>query len=361
LPIQIQCTSVIIRNDALNRVLDGVGFEAIAPNSMSYSDNFLSQASFMSSEDAEEFARGLELRGLNRDQESPEFVVVHTHDQSVEPPCDWLILFEYERRLIATLRGNDSRTVIASANDADTDSVRHYTADEIERLFEFVERNDNIDTYRHKETGELVYHARNTETADEVFSRAFEVVWQLRREPGTPALSGNQASALKQPVADLQSLVAKYPDVAKTSLALGMAWFAMGNPDAARRQLDRAAQLDPENAVILKELGGLCLHQGDFDAAVKVAIRAVASQPEDPELLGNLAVSQLLAGDGSKAKQTVMQALKLAPGDAINRNLQNMIDDVLDGRRNHPKTLLELMTPVPKKKSLLRKWFGVGN
>jgi tetratricopeptide (TPR) repeat protein len=363
LPVQIQCSSVVIRNDALDRVLDGgaKGFDAIAPNAMSYADDYLSQASFMSPVDAEEFAKSLELRGLNRSATTPDFVVVQAHDQSIEPPCDWLILFQYERRLIATMRGNDSRKVIASAIDGEYDpnAVRHYSAEEIARLFEFVERKENIDTYRKKETGELVYHTRITESPDEIFSRAFETVWRLRRAPGTPARNGHEASALSKPLSDLQSLVAKYPDVAKPSLALGMAWFAIGKANEARRHLERAAELDPTNTIILKELGGVCLDQGDFLSASQVVLKAVAIKPDDPELLGNLAVTQLLIGDRSKAQQTIAHALTKDANDSINCNIRNVIDDVLQGRRDNPKSLLDLMTPQPKKKSFLFKLFGV--
>ncbi len=203
------------------------------------------------------------MRGLKRDAENPDFIMVHAHDQSVHPPCDWLMLFEYEQRLIATLRENDSRTVIKSEIDADfnPDAIRYYSAADIERFFEFVERKDNIDTYRHKETGELVYHTWRTETADEVFSRAFETLRRLRREPGTPAKSGDDATALAQPIADLHSIT---------------------------------------------------------------------------------------------------HALKLDPGDTIYRNIDGIINDVLKGRRDSPRTLLELMTPRPKKKTLLGKLFGGG-
>ncbi len=364
MPVQIQCTSVVIRNDAMDRVFDdgASGFEAIAPNAMSYADECLSQASFMSPLDAEEFAKRLELRGLDRSADSPDFVVVQAQDQSIQPPCDWLILFEYEQRLIATLRGNDSRTVIAAAADEeyDPDAVQHYSVEEIERMFEFVERKDNIDTYRHKETGELIYHTRMTETPEEVFSRVFDVVWQLRREPGAPARTGAEADALSQPIAELQSLTAKYPDAANPPLALGMAWFAIGKADAARRQLSRAATLDPTNTIILKELGSVCLDLGDAASAVESAAKAVAISPDDPELLGNLAVGQLLAGDGAKAKQTISHALTIAPHESINGSIRDLIDDVLAGRRENPKTLLELMTSQPKKKSLLAKLFGRG-
>ncbi len=363
-PVQIQCTSVVIRNDAMDRVFeDGSnGFDAIAPNAMSYADDCLSQASFMSPVDAEEFAKSLELRGLDRASDCPDFVVVHAHDQSINPPCDWLILFEYEQRLIATMRGNDSRTVIASAKDEayDPSAVKHYSMEEIERLFEFVERKDGIDTYRHNQTGALVYHARKTETPDEVFSRAFEQVWQLRREPGTPVKTGDDAAALSKPIADLQSLVAKFPDTSKARLALGMAWFAIGKTDAARRQLEQASELDPTNTIIMKELGGVCLDQADFETAVQVAVRAVVIKPDDSELLGNLAVSQLLAGDVLKAKQTISHALKIEPDDAINRNIGGMIDAVHEGKLRHPKTLRDLMTPRPKKRSLLSKLLGLG-
>lgn len=364
MPVHIQCTAVVIRNDALEHVLEGgaANFGEIAPNAMSYSDDCLSQASFMSDVDAEEYAKSLELRGLSRGAEQPDFVIVHAHDQSVHPPCDWLILFEYDKRLIATLRGNQSRTVIAAAIDEDYDptSVRHYSAEEIAEQFEFVERKGNLDTYRHKETGELVYHARQTETPDETFSRAFQAIWELRREPGTPARAGKDAATLEQPIAELQSLVAKYPDLAKPSLGLGMAWFAVGKVDAARRQLRRAAQLDPKDTIALKELGGVCLDQGDFDSAVQSATKAVAIRPDDPELLGNLAVSQLLAGDAAKANQTIQHALKFDPNDTINRNIQGVIGDVASGRCDHPKSLRELMSPTPKKtkKSWLGKFFG---
>lgn len=149
LPVQIQCTSVAIRNDALDRVLEGGAdnFDSIAPNAMSYSDDWISQASFMSSADAEEFAKKIELRGLDRGTVSPDFVIVQSHDKSIDPPCDWLILFEYEKRLIATMRGSDSRTVIVAAIDAnyDADAVQHFSTVEIAEKFEFVERKGSID------------------------------------------------------------------------------------------------------------------------------------------------------------------------------------------------------------------------
>ena len=360
MPVQIQCTSVIIRNDSLDRVLDGgsQSFGELAPNSMSYSDDRLSQASFMSPVDAEEFAKDLELRGLSRNVDSPDFVIVNSHDQSVEPPCDWLILFEYEQRLIATIRGSDSRKVIAAADFADYDpnAVMHLRRDEIAERFEFVERKDNIDTYRERETGKLVYHARKKETREEVFAKCHQLVWRLRREPGRPAHQGENASQIREVITTLQSLAAENPDAAKVALVLGMAWFAIDEYDFAQRQLTRAVDLAPDNTDALKELTGVCLAKNDFPNALNAATKAVAIEPDNIELLGNLSVTQLISGDVAAAKTTIDHAMRLQPEDSFNKNIKAIIADVVSKKRERPRTLLEMMKR-PKRKSWLARVF----
>ena len=313
----------------------------------------------MSPVDAEEFAKCLELRGLRRNRESPDFVVVQAHDHSIEPPCDWLLLFEYEQRLIATIRGSDSRTVIAAKVDADydPDAVKHYSAAEIAEKLEFVERNEGIDTYREKATGRLVYHTRKTEHPDEVFAQAFEIIWNLRREPGTQARRGNEASTIQATIESLQSIAAKNPDAAKVALALGMAWFAIGKNETAQRQLTRAVDLEPENTIMLKELAGVCLARNDFPNALDAATKAVAVNPDDIELLGNLAVIQLLSDDVVEAKTTIQHAIRLRPDDSVNGNIQAIIAAVVSGNRVRPETLEEMMRP-PKPKSWLSRLLG---
>ena len=313
----------------------------------------------MSPVDAEEFAKELELRGLSRSGEDLDFVIVHAHDKSVEPPCDWLILFEYEQRLIATIRGSDSRTVIAAAVDRDFDpnAVRHYSAEEIAERFEFVERKDNIDTYRNKETGELLYHARKKETPDEVFAKSLDVVWNLRREPGRQKRIGADADKIRDAITSLQSLAAENPDTAKVALALGMAWFAIGEDDKAQRQLLRASDLDPENTIMLKELAAVCLTKNDLPNALKAATNAVAIKPDDVELLGNLSVVQLVSGDVAAAKKTIEHAIHLQPDDSFNKHIKAIVAAVVSKKRKCPQTLEEMMQ-VPKRKSWLARLFG---
>lgn len=347
MPIQIQCSSVVVRNDALDRCLEGGAeqFGEIA-ETMSYSDGYLSQASFMSHVDAERLAKGLELRGLRRDGDSPDFALVHERDQSVEPPCDWLILFEYERRLIATLAGNKSRKVIAPATEHDPDSIQHYSQEEVDKYLEFVERNDSIDTYRHKETGQLVYCARHTETDNEIYDRVSELVWKHHRQPGDRSVADDVKPDLQSAIEELQGLASRNPDAANVALTLGAAWFAIGNSDRARKSLERAHELAPDSYGILKELGSIVLAQQDFASAVRFGLKAVSLEPDNIELLGNLAVSQLLAGETEKASQTIQHALKLNGSDAVNQNVAGVVEDVLKGRRPQPASLNEMMRPV---------------
>ena len=115
-------------------------------------------------------------------------------------------------------------------------------------------------------------------------------------------------------------------------------------------QLQRSAEIDPEDTIVLKELGSVCLEQQDFPAAVKVAQRAVAICPDDSDLLGNLAVSQLLAVQTTDATGTIRCALKLSPEDPVNQSIARIIDQVVAGKRPQPATLQEMMQRSPQKK-----------
>jgi len=355
MPIQIQCSAVIVRNDALERCLEGGAeeFGSLA-ETMSYSDGYLSQASFMSHVDAEQFAKGLELRGLRRSGDNPDFALVHERDQSVEPPCDWLILFEFERRLIATLAGNKSRKVIAPATEHDPDSIQHYSQEEVDKYLEFVERKGSIDTYRRKETGELVYCARHTETDNEIYDRVSEFVWKHHRQPGDRPVSDRLKPELQSAIEELQGLAARNPEAANVALTLGSAWFSLGNDDRARKSLERAHELSPDSYGILKELGSIVLAQQDFASAVSFGLKAVSLEPDNVELLGNLSVSQLLAGETEKASQTIQHAIKLDGSDSVNQNVAKIVADVLKGRRPQPRSLDEMMRPAKQKSAWQR-------
>lgn len=366
MPIQLQCSSVVIRNEALERCLEnGVEeFYEFAIEGIRYNDDHLTQASFMADVDAEKLARQLELRGLSRELPNPDFVVVYEADQSISPACDWLLLFEYEGRLVGTLAGSDSRNLVVPDPKIDhgSDSIRHYSREEAAERLEFVRRDDNVDVYRDKETGKLLYQARFTESDDEIFRRAFENIWNTRRQPGGAPVSDSVRDGLVKNVEELQGVAARNPDSGRAYLALGMAWYSLGNEKRSLGAFQKSAELDPEETATLKEWAGVCLALGHNDDALAICRKAVAVEPKNVELLGNLSVSQLLCGEVKQAQQTIEFALRLSDSDEVNNNLAKRIEQIARGERHHPKTLHELMQPMKaKKKSFFGKLFPFGN
>ena len=169
--------------------------------------------------------------------------------------------------------------------------------------------------------------------------------------------TGKEAAEIQSALTSLQSLAAKNPDTPNVALALGMAWFALGNDANAQRQLTRAVDLEPENMTMLKELAGVCLARNDLPNALAAASTAVAIEPDDIELLGNLSVVQLVSGDPVAARSTIRHAMRIQPEDSVNKNVQAIIAAVVSGKRRCPKTLEEMMTP-PKPKSWLARLLG---
>ncbi|TWT82127.1 Tetratricopeptide repeat protein [Planctomycetes bacterium CA13] len=357
MPLLIQGTAIVIRNDALDRCLSGGAsdFISIAPHQVCYGDERVSQASFMSPHDAQLYAESLELRGLQRNSEVfefvPDFVVVNTHNQSTEPDCDWLVLFEYEGHVIATMRGNDSSTIIAPDwwKPGEESKLQHLSSEEVQERLEFVRREEKVDVYRDKETGKLLYHTRLHETDEEIFQKAYAVVWQYNRHPGTPAAPTDKHDEIRQAIGQLQTLTAKHPDAWNAFLFLGKAWYAIDEIQRAYDCLSQAASLAPMNPTVLKEFAGTCLEMAKTAEACRVGEKAVAVSPEDVELLGNLAVAYLLDRQLEKAKKTISYAVSLQPNDSVNMAVAKMIDDVIQGKREQPGVLADLTRAKQKR------------
>lgn len=360
MPLHIEATAVIALKTALdNKLEDGFEtFRSVAPCGICYADDFIALAGFMSPHDAEEFVQRLELRGLHREENSPELTVVHAQDQKMNPICDWLILFDFQGHLIATMKGNDSRTVIAREgwSPDEPPSLQHLSADQVSERLEFVERKDKVDVYRDRETGQLLYSARTTETPDEIYERASDVVWKYNRTPGAPPTAAPDSEDLLKAIGELQTLAASHPESWRSQLMLGKAWFAMDKLEQARNALERAHEQDV-NTFVMKELAGVYLELTQFRDACQVGEQAVAIEPDNIELLGNLAVAYLLNGELEKSQTTIQHATGIDANDSVNGLIAKVVKQVIDGKLQQPATLAEVASP-PKKPGLLKRWFG---
>ena len=95
---------------------------------------------------------------------------------------------------------------------------------------------------------------------------------------------------------------------------LGYSWADMGhNLDKARQMIQAAAKARPNDGAITDSLGWIQFRQGDVAEAVKTLERAVELEPEDATINGHLGDAYAAAGRKIEAEYQWRRALTLNP------------------------------------------------
>lgn len=120
------------------------------------------------------------------------------------------------------------------------------------------------------------------------------------------------------------------PTTSAEFFARGLKSAQLGQPDAAARDFEEAAWLDPDNATIQFNLGTAYLSMGFFEQAVISLDRALDLNPESSDALGNRAVARTALGQDELAEADIAKAIELgAPPDGI----QAVVEYVKQRRR----------------------------
>lgn len=159
-------------------------------------------------------------------------------------------------------------------------------------------------------------------------------------EPPSKPLPATDRRTLEQARALLRESAERRASFA-TTWYLGKVEMRLGDLDAALAALQRAHAINPEQPDGCRELGAVYLLLDRADESLPIARRAVELRPADAGLHGNLALVLLLTGDVEGARAEAASALSLDPADTITVGLQKLIDDVLAGRRQRPRSLAE--------------------
>jgi len=129
------------------------------------------------------------------------------------------------------------------------------------------------------------------------------------------------APTVEARVAALEQAVESTPADVRSWQALGIAYtqraFEVGDPafyDLAARALDRARQLDPEDARTELGLGNLALVLHDFAGARRHAEQARQRQPGSADVLGVLVDAEVELGDYEAAGAHLQDMLDVRPG-----------------------------------------------
>jgi arylsulfatase A-like enzyme len=97
-------------------------------------------------------------------------------------------------------------------------------------------------------------------------------------------------------------------------LERGLAAMAAGRAEQARRDLDTALRLDPDNLVVLNNLGILAMQGGDVERAAELFTRGLARDDNAEQLANNLGIARSRQGRQRDAAAAFRRALAVRPG-----------------------------------------------
>ena len=106
-----------------------------------------------------------------------------------------------------------------------------------------------------------------------------------------------------------------YPAAAQAHQELGVVLIRLGEVESATRELERALQLDPGDAVTLLSMGNLRAMRGDNAGAAQFYERSLASDSSQPEALLNYANLLIATNRKADALPLLQRFLELAPRD----------------------------------------------
>ena len=171
MPVLVEAFSVIVRVDAIKTRHDG-GWEDFrdgVPNRSLVCDNELARVGFMTNEDVDRYIAVLEAKGLRflKDGQAKDIAVV---DQwhGLLTPCDWLEVGqmggEAVRVTACRLTGSEETQLFTPEGwqyeGSASQMLRRIPKDEMDETHEYLGRQDQLDVYRERATGKLLYVGR---------------------------------------------------------------------------------------------------------------------------------------------------------------------------------------------------------
>ncbi len=151
--------SVIIRVSTLESYFPGgvQTYIETCPNQSLCCDGEICRVGFMSWADVETFGEYLEASGFNPGAGA---VAVTREDKGLVEPCDWLEFEHVDGTPVARLLGStsDSLAIPPNWSPGDENELTHET--EIQANWDRVDKNGGVETYMHRETGQIRYVGR---------------------------------------------------------------------------------------------------------------------------------------------------------------------------------------------------------
>jgi hypothetical protein len=302
-------------------------FARAVPNASFCTDGTLARASFMAADDREEFAIGLKVP-------RPALGRADAHRREADVP--WLECGRYAGVDAVWLRDGQREPLVVPIHWSPSQELTFGGTEELQQL-EYLGREQGVDVYRDRRTGQKVYTGRTRpamslaeqQRLDGLRVRANELVGPFLARPAKPGLF--EKRTIKKGVALLEEVLSTVPDHWPTLWTLGMSLRALGQEQAALPPLRRAYELTPGQPDVGREFAGQCMRLGLADEGLRVSRELHARFPDDVGLHSNLGLALLIAGAVDEALSVAQAALAREPEDDVTRGLVEYIRKVKAG------------------------------
>ncbi|MEP6998081.1 MAG: TonB-dependent receptor [Betaproteobacteria bacterium] len=154
-----------------------------------------------------------------------------------------------------------------------------------------------------------------------------------------------------------QRNVAANPNSPTARLALSYAQQARFDLPGARASIEKAVELDPQNALAFARLAELDSSFGDLDRTFAAALRAVDLDPNLARTQTVLGFAYLTQAKTMQARQTFEKAIDLDQADPLPR-LGLGLSKIRDGRLDEGARDLEIAASLDPSNALVRSYLG---
>jgi tetratricopeptide (TPR) repeat protein len=151
---------------------------------------------------------------------------------------------------------------------------------------------------------------------------------------------------LRKAVVLLTEVIQINPDNWPAMWLAGRACRRLGDNAIALKFFARGCEVPGSDADLPRDAGITAMDLGQPGEAVEFLNEAIALRPDDAALVTNLALAHLFNQNPQEAKRVADYALHVAPRDAVNQQIVELVDAVLAGQRPCPHNAREIRKPV---------------
>jgi tetratricopeptide (TPR) repeat protein len=359
--VPISAFSVVVRNKTIDEQFSGgmLAYISLCPNQTLCTDGKVTRISFSTPADVKLFLEALAERGLTAaDDKGVSVDVALVIEGNVNDyPYLWLEHGTIKGRPAAWLKGADPGELVIADEERKSSGLKAISEKELRESFDLVGTENNVEAYRNRRTGEMLYVGRtsppvphtlremnSTQVAkhNRVFVQAVRLAEHeipVHRRQYMPKPGWWARHKLRRALSLFARVLELQPGNWSAMWWVGMIHKRFEDHSTALLWFERALQVSSYQPDVAREACSCALELGRHEVAISFAVRAVEVKPDDAGLRSNLALALLLAGKVNEAKVEIERAIAQDPSDQISLGVRRDIERFAVSKEKPPSTL----------------------